>query len=88
MLTLLLAPRLVLVLRGFCVADVILFLPLGAAILEPDLHLKQPNEQVMKTEVVRNANTETAGFLSCDIVKSQAEGTSRKLATATQPQFP
>jgi hypothetical protein len=63
MLTLLLAPSLVLVLRGLCIANVVLLLPLGATILEPDLHLKQPNERVMKPEVLRKANTEIAGFL-------------------------
>jgi hypothetical protein len=40
-LAVLLASRLVLVLRRFGVADVVLFLPFGASVLEPDLHLKQ-----------------------------------------------
>jgi hypothetical protein len=52
-LTVLLATRLVLVFRGFGVADVVLFLPLGAAILEPDLHLQQTNKQTMRPEVLR-----------------------------------
>jgi hypothetical protein len=51
-LALLLATSLVLVLCGFSIADVVLFLPLGAAVLEPDLHLQQTNKQTLRPEVL------------------------------------
>lgn len=65
MLSLLLAPRLVLVLRGLCVANVILLLPLGATVLEPDLHLKQPKRTSNETDVLRKANT-LKSWVFCD----------------------